>query len=242
MGSHASTTQKITNKVALKATNYCEVQGSDELNGDTIVIVGGTGSVTIGGYLDMSNSQCSSAATLATSLQSVLSSLSTQSSTVAGFSLPSIQDMSISNTIFNQIAETVSQHCVISGSYKEDDDYIFIKDRTGNISVGASTNISNSTCNLSAAVTAASNSTSSSKASQQSTAIGPIATMLLGGVLIIGGIAAVVVLMMFSGSVKIPSIPHGSQSSSQPLIISKGPVAGIEKAVEADPELLALAA
>lgn len=238
MGSHLSTTQSITNNVALQSADYCDIQGSDQLNGDTIVIVGGTGSVTIGGYLNMTNSQCSSAATLATTIQSILTSIASQSSTTVGFAIPTLHDMSITNTIMNQISESVIQSCVISASNTENDDYIFIKDRTGNISIGSNTDVSNSTCNISSAVTAASNSTASSSSSQQSTSVGPIASMLLGGVLIVGGIAAVVVLMMFSGTIKVPSAPSAPSAPSVPPLSRQG----IEGAIEADPELLALAA
>lgn len=228
------------NNVALQAADYCSIQGSNELNGDTIVIVGGSGSVTIGGYLNMTNSQCSSAAALSTTLESVLSSIASQESISAGFAFPSSNSISISNMILNQISESVSQSCVITGSNTENNDYIFVKDRSGDISIGSRTEISGSTCTLSAALTAVSNSKGSSQTSQKSISIGPIATMLLGGVLIVGGIAAVVVLMMFSGKVKVPSLPSAAQSSpANPLLQGKsGRLAEAEGAVEANPELL----
>lgn len=225
-------TQSITNDIVLKSSNYCKIEGTNNLNGDTIIINGGEGSVTIGGSLSMDDSECSLGSSLTSVVENILKTAASQESTTIGLDILNFkaQDIDINTTIANSISESSAQSCVITGTSTLDNNYIFVQDRDGAIVIGSTTQISDSSCNIESAVSSNTSSASSSSSTQTQTTVGPLAIFGIVIALVIGG---VIIVLLMGG---IP-MPQGGQPV-EPKSATSGQTAQAEEIVAENPELL----
>ena len=175
MGSNTSNTvtqnQTVVNSALQASQQTCQAGCTNSLNNATVIVVGGTGDVTIQQTCKLDGIQCIMASTLDNQVQTVLQAMAKQqSSTMAGFSLDFhnvSQNVNLSQYIKNSVTQIMDSSCKFEAANDISGLYFYAKDRNGNLNITQSAAITNSTCNLNNLAKNVTYNTSSAEADQK---------------------------------------------------------------------------
>lgn len=192
-GQFSSIDQNVLNDVAQSAQTTCEIKGTQDISGVTIIDIGGTGDIELVNKLDMSDNKCSLAATLDSQVDTALKALLEQNKkTVTGilpdFDLDS-QSLSIAQTIKSSIAQSSFASCQIGLSQDIQNIYILAKDTKSNIRLANEGSLNNSSCVISNALKSLIINKADAEGKQTSTTISGIILIVIA-VIVVAGLLA----------------------------------------------------
>lgn len=174
-----SSSQKITENQQILTTSTqianssCLITCNENIENMTLIIIGGTGDVTISQQCELSDVSCVMESSLDSNIDSILSAINSQSSEQSGvpiWDMPqnSRQTVDITQLITNSITQIQTASCEISANLTQNNNYIYIQDRNGDITLSQEIVISGATCNMTNNSSIIASSTTSSDSSQES--------------------------------------------------------------------------
>ena len=161
MGNSTSQTyhsvQDVQNDIVQVSEQYCEIAVDQDFSNNTIIIVGGSGSVTFKQRAVIENATCNMTQSLDNSIENILESMASQDATAkGGFSInwsDVDQDISIYQYVKNSVTQIMVSSCNISASQTFNNNYIYVEDYHGDIYFSQEAEITNATCNMNSAAT-----------------------------------------------------------------------------------------
>ncbi len=161
MGNSTSQTftsvQDISNEILQVSEQFCEIRIDNNFNDNTIIVIGGTGSVTFKQRAVIENATCNMTMSLNNSIENILESMSTQDATAkGGFSInwsDVDQEISIYQYIKNSVTQIMTSTCNISATNNMNNNYIYFEDHAGDIYFDQSAELTNATCTMNSAAT-----------------------------------------------------------------------------------------
>lgn len=212
MGTSQSSTidenQEVVTNIAQSAFGYCNIEASQDIEGNVVTDIGGTGNINLKQQLGFESSQCSMSQILDTNVKNILASIAKQKTTkVGGF--PDIdfstinQDVDIAQHIRNTLTQQMYEQCQMGTNQQIRNNYVFAQDTKGDINLSQTGNVTGASCTMSAAAKATVQNSESAKASQISTMID-----------IIGLIIIAIIVIVIIGAVGFFLLRRRSSSSS----------------------------
>ncbi|GIW70088.1 MAG: hypothetical protein KatS3mg101_0835 [Patescibacteria group bacterium] len=181
----------------LQATvQYCEMSCRNIMDGNTVIIIGGSGNVDATQSCTINDASCLFKSSFQTSIADIINNTATQYSKVfSGLSLDvnAAEQITFLNTkIVNKITQLLAATCKNESENIKDNNTYILVNHNGDLDLGQQGEVSNITCNSVNTAKAAASSSISNKASQSSTYV----SLLAAGVALIAVIIAVVVLLV----------------------------------------------
>lgn len=203
MGNASVQTLNIDNEVMtdiLQATvQYCEMSCRNIMEGNTIIIIGGSGNVDATQSCTITDASCLFKSSFQSSIADIIKNSATQDSKAfSGLSLDfnaSDQNIRLNTHLVNRITQLLASTCKNESENIKDNNTYILVNHNGDLDLGQQGEVSNVTCSSVNMGKATSSSSISNKASQSSTYVSLLAAGV-ASLFLIPVIIAVVVLLV----------------------------------------------
>jgi hypothetical protein len=159
MGGTQSSTidQDVLNSIKQSATTTCAIDPQQKIDGNTIIVVGGSGNITLENKADLSGINCNLSASLNSQVTDELNALLQQQMTSVTFLIPDFtsknQTMAIGQTVKSQIGQSSFASCQIGAQQEIDSNYIFAYNRVNDdVKLLNNGNVNNASCSVTNAI------------------------------------------------------------------------------------------
>lgn len=196
MGSSQSvaSNQQILNDVKQDAENTCLIAAKQDISGNVVIDIGGTGDITLSNKISMSGNNCNLSASLDNQVENTLQALIDQKATTITGLLPDLsktdQNIAIGQLIKNSIAQISHSACQIGFEQSIRNNYVLAQDSTANIKLVNDGTLDNSSCVLTNIIKDSLKNSETATAKQTSTMINGLVLILIAivvVVIIVGG-------------------------------------------------------
>lgn len=221
----ASATQQVLSTVAQSAYSYCDIEGDQVVEGNTITKIGGSGNITISQALGFENSSCNTTQVLETQIQNILDSMAQQSATSVGSFLDFTnqnQNVDLHQSIRNALAQQMFESCQMGTHQTIRANYVFAQDTSGDINLTQKGNVTGATCAMSAVAKAVIQNKETAKIAQKSSVVGIFGLMMIVIIIvaaIVFVVVGIIVFRKFAGSNSSAAAP----TNLNPILLSQVP-------------------
>lgn len=244
-----SSNQEVVNTMLQDAVSSCTFNCQNQLSNVTVIVIGGSGNISIAQECKMDNLQCIMSNSFDAQVEDILKSMLQQSATsMNGFSLDFAaisQNVDLNQYIQNQITQMMDSSCTFNATNDASAIYTYVQDHNGNVDISQTADITNSTCNMDNVAKAVTYNNETGQVTQKSTIINIFSLIFIA--IIVAIVIAGIVLIVFiaTGGVKTVAEAAGQASTAKGAApageaAAAAPSAGlIAEAAEAAPLLAA---
>lgn len=229
------------------AKQTCGVVCKNNINNITIIVIGGSGDISIAQECKIDNVQCILKNTFDVQIENILESMVKQSaSSMNGFSLD-FANISLNVDLYQYIQNTITQmtdnSCKFEASNEITGAYIYVQDHKGNVSISQNASITNASCNMDNIAKAVTYNSISQKTDQQASIVNIFSLIIVAVIVAIIGATIVLIVFVATGGVASIAGAAGGASGGGGKAGTKGGGGGslLSKGIgfiEANPELL----
>ena len=188
----------------VQASNQkCSIACTSSFNNNTVIIIGGTGDITISSACAIIDSSCQLKAAFDTDIENTIKVLAEQSSSaMSGFDLTWHDvklSLDVTNVIQNSISQLMNSSCALTATSNMDNNFFYIQDRVGDITLSSSAAITAGTCSMDNYAKASAFNSATTEAKQSSSVINIFGIMALGFIVMIVVIGGAILAFVLTG-------------------------------------------
>lgn len=181
----------------------CDIACVSTFNNNTVIIIGGSGGVSISSTCTITDASCQLKATLDSSIENVIDNILKQTSqAMSGFDLTwhhVEQSTDMTNVVQNSVSQIMNSTCAITATSNMNNNFIYIQNRDGPISLSSSASVSASTCSMDNYAKASATTSATNQAEQDSKTFNIFSIMFIGFIIMIVMVGVCMMAFILTG-------------------------------------------
>lgn len=245
-----SVQQTIMNNVLVVSEQTCAFICNEDISNNTIIIIGGTGSVNVTQECTLKDLSCIMQNSIDTEIQNAMSAMLDQTTTDQASWTINFADINeyinLTQYMQNSITQIMESTCTFETTQTVTGNYFYVEDRNGDFNLSQTSTIANSNCNMDNSAKSTSYNNESTDTSQTSKITGPATLIFIAIIIAVVMVGIIAIVFILSGGVAIaaqaagkggaPGGTTGTETSSSSSATSSAITAAVKYA-EANPEV-----